>query len=185
MALDEDIQIYLAARDDIPAILEISNFAALHTYANFATEPEPLSAWLAAYDATHRSYPWIVAKQSAKTIGFAKASPHRSRGAYAWISEVSVYVTPDFHRRGVGRSLYERLISTMLAQGYVTLVAVITPPNPGSIALHEASGFQRCGTFRKAGWKFGRWFDVGYWDLVLDPSGEAPGPIRPVAEVWT
>lgn len=114
--------------------------------------------------------------------GFAKASPHKARGAYAWAADVSVYVTKP--GRGLGRRLYEVLLETMRAQGFVTLVAGIALPNDASVGLHEAFGFRRCGTFSKVGFKHGAWRDVGYWQLQLNEAAVPPGEVLPVLAVW-
>jgi len=170
---------------DVPAIVALSNWAT-STPANFATSPEPLDPWSAQYAATEAAYPWLVAREvgePGRVLGFAKAAPHRARGGYAWTAEVSVYVHHERHGQGIGRALYDRLIPTLRAQGYMLLLAGITPPNPPSERLHEAVGFVRCGTYHRAGWKLGRWYDVGYWELQLQGDGP-PGKIRPVADVW-
>lgn len=167
----------LATRDDVAAMLEISNASARVGFANFATEHEPLASWLEAFERDHRKYPWLVTDG-----GFAKASPHKARGAYAWAADVSVYVTKP--GRGLGRRLYEVLISTMRAQGFVTLIAGIALPNDASVGLHEAFGFRRCGTFSKVGFKHGAWRDVGYWELQLNEAAVPPGEVLPVLAVW-
>lgn len=173
-----------AKREDVPAILAISNWAAVHTPANFAIEPETVESWIRSFDDTYRMHPWLAATdEGGQVIGFAKASPHRSRCAYAWSADLSVYVHPDHHGRGVGRALYARLIPILRKQGYVTLIAGITAPNPASERLHESVGFRSAGVFRRVGWKFGRWHDVGYWQCDLQDSSHVPGPIRPVSEV--
>jgi phosphinothricin acetyltransferase len=182
--------IHLATRDDIPAILDISNWAALNTPANFAIEPEALDSWLASFDQIHMMFPWLVAtdadsSNSAGAItGFAKASPHRNRCAYAWSAETTVYVHPEHVGRGVGTALYGKLIAILRAQGYATLTAGITTPNPASERLHTAFGFKRIGAFERIGWKFNRWHDVSYWQLMLSAGGPPPLRIKPVAEVW-
>lgn len=177
--------IELATRSDVAAVLAIANAAAALGVANLATEPEPLEAWLAAFDATHERYPWLVARERGRVVAFAKAGPHKRRGAYEWSAEVTVYVDPAFHRRGLGRRLYGALIPLMRAQGYATLIAGISLPNPGSEALHEHFGFERCATFRRIGYKAGQWRSVGYWEKHLRAGPEAPEPIRPVLECFT
>lgn len=168
----------------MPAIVAISNWAAEHTPANFAIEPESLESWLKSFDETNRQYPWLVAEDpSAEVTGFAKASPHKGRCAYAWTAEISVYVHPNHHGKRVGTALYEKLIPLLKAQGFVTLIAGITTPNPASQKLHEAFGFKRIGTFAKVGWKFDRWHDVGYWETVINESTGAPPTIRAVCDV--
>jgi phosphinothricin acetyltransferase len=173
----------LANRDDVAAMLAISNWAALHTPANFAIEPETLEAWTRSWEETQRMYPWLVAMAGTDILGFAKASPHKSRCAYAWSAELSVYVHPNHHGKGVGRSLYDRLIPILKAQGYVTLLAGITTPNPASERLHTSVGFRRVGLFERVGWKFDQWHDVSYWQCNLRDDRMPPSPIQPVAAV--
>lgn len=178
------MHIRLAQKSDLPAILDISNWAAINTPANFAIEPETLEHWAKSFDDTQRMYPWLVAEQDGAVIGFAKASPHKGRCAYAWTAEVSVYVRHDHHGRGVGTALYGQLISVLKRQGYITLIAGITMPNPASENLHAAFGFKRAGMFHRVGWKFDRWHDVGYWELLVIDSENPPGKIRTVTEVF-
>lgn len=179
-----------ANREDVTEILQISNWSAQHTPANFAIEPESLESWLASFDQTHRMYPWLVAADDSApsshqtaVIGFAKASPHRGRCAYAWTAEVSVYVHPGHHGRGVGTALYSKLIPILKAQGYITLIAGITTPNPASEKLHASFGFKQIGAFHHVGWKFNRWHDVSYWEVFLRDGNDPPGTTRSVADV--
>ena len=178
-----NLSILRAAKSDVPKILELSNWAAEKLAANFALEPESLDHWMQAFDRTQNTHPWLVAKSGEELLGFAKASPHHVRGGYAWAADVSVYVRPQLHRQGIGTRLYERLVPLMRAQGYVALLAVIAPPNPPSERLHAAFGFSRCGTFHRVGWKFGRWHDIGHWELHLQGDGP-PSPLRSVDAAW-
>lgn len=170
--------------DDLEAVLRISNWAATHTAANFAIDPEPLVDWQRSWADTHRLFPWLVAEVDGAVAGFAKAGPHRSRCAYAFSAETTVYIDPAHHGRGLGRGLYARLIPILRAQGYRTLLAGITLPNPASVRLHAAAGFRRVGCFEKVGWKFGRFHDVSYWQLDLTDDPRPPASLRPVAEVY-
>lgn len=183
MAERIDVEVELAREEDVPAILALANWAAVNTPANFATEPEGLDEWTRTWKATSAMYPWLVARAGGTLLGFAKGSPHRARGAYKWIAEVSVYVEVAAHGRRIGSELYRRLVPVMREQGYVTLLAGIAPPNPASERLHEAFGFVRCGTYHRAGWKLGKWHDVGYWELHLR-GDEPPGDVRAVASAW-
>ncbi|MCL4209701.1 MAG: N-acetyltransferase family protein [Phycisphaeraceae bacterium] len=130
------------------------------------------------------------ALRASPLLGFAKASPWKGRCAYNWTAETSVYLRPEAHGRGLGRALYSRLINLMRAQGWRTLLGGITQPNEASVRLHEACGFRKVAHLERVGWKFGRWWDVGYWELHLqgDPSGTMddppPGPIEPVKAAW-
>lgn len=175
--------IRLASQADLPAILDISNWAAINTPANFAVEPETLEAWQRDWEQTHRMYPWFVAEDGGRVVGFAKASPWKGRCAYHWTAESTVYIHPDHHGRGAGKRLYMKLIETLRAQGYHTVLGGITVPNPASVRLHESLGYKRVALLERVGWKFGKWHDVGYWELALRPGGTAPGELKPVQQV--
>ena len=182
--MTSEIETRLATADDLPGILTISNWAVLHTAANFAIEPETPDAWRADYHQTHEMFPWFVAiDETGEVIGFAKASPWKGRCAYAWTAETTVYVHPDHHGRGLGTKLYARLVATLRAQGYRTILGGITQPNPASVRLHESLGFRRVAVLEQVGWKFDTWHDVGYWQLMLCNDNNAPKPIKSVSEV--
>jgi L-amino acid N-acyltransferase YncA len=174
----------LAAEQDIPTLLAFANWAAAHTSANFATEPEPESMWRESFRATRSTHPWLVARNEGRVLGFAKGSPHRARGAYRFTAEVTVYIDAELLGRGIGRALYRVLLPMLRAQGYVTLLAGITPGNPASEKLHAAFGFQRCGTYRRVGWKDGRWHDVGYFERHLQDDHLPPSELRTTQQVW-
>jgi phosphinothricin acetyltransferase len=108
-----------------------------------------------------------VAEIDGAVAGYAYAGPHRSRAAYQWSTEVSVYVHPTFRRRGVARALYGKLFDVLSQLGYVSVYAGITLPNPASVGIHEAVGFEPVGVYRRAGFKHGAWHDVGWWQLHL------------------
>lgn len=173
------LRIELATEADVPRILEISNWAAAHTTANFSLQPEPLEPWLALWRGTHAMHPWLVARDGDAIVGFAKSGPHRARAAYDWCAELSVYIDPAWHGRGVGHLLYRALIPRLRAQGYVTLLAGITGGHVASERLHQKHGFVRCATFHRIGFKLGAWHDVTYWELHL-AGEEPPGPVTPV-----
>lgn len=177
------MHIHLASAHDVPGILAISNWAALHTHANFSSGEESLESWQRDYDATAAKHPWFVAVEDDTVIAFAKSSPFRGRCAYAWSAEVTVYVDPAHHRRGLARALYGVLLPVLEAQQYATLLAQIALPNDASERLHESFGFKRIGVLERVGWKFERWYDVAMHEKALLPAGATPKPIRPVREV--
>jgi len=120
-------------------------------------------------------YPWLVFESDRSLLGYAYASSHRTREAYQWCVDVSVYVDPLYHRHGVGRALYAALLDLLRRQGFVNAYAGIALPNPSSVALHESFGFEPVGTYRRVGFKLGRWHDVLWLHLRLL---EAPEPER-------
>jgi L-amino acid N-acyltransferase YncA len=126
-------------------------------------------------------WPWLVAEIDGAVVGYAYGSRHRARAAYRWAVDVTVYIDGAHLRRGLGRALYPPLLELLAGQGFVAACAGIALPNPGSVALHEGLGFTPVGAFREVGFKFGRWWDVGWWQRTLRarPAHEPPAEIRP------
>ena len=125
----------------------------------------------------HRT-PWLVAHtKDALVVGYAYASEHRTRAGYRWSVDISVYVDPAWHGRGIGRSLYAELLPILRRQRFVNAYAGIGLPNPASVALHESIGMTRIGIYERVGWKLGRWVDVAWYGLRLtDPPPDSPPP---------
>jgi L-amino acid N-acyltransferase YncA len=162
--------------DHAAAILEILNDAIVHSTALYdyrPRTPDSMVAWFAAKAAGR--FPVIGAVDDAGTLlGFASYGTFRAWPAYKYSVEHSVYVHRDHRGRGVGRLLMEALIAAARAGDLHVMVGGIDTTNRGSIALHEKLGFRHAGTVREAGFKFGRWLDLGFWQLVLET------PVRPV-----
>jgi L-amino acid N-acyltransferase YncA len=125
--------------------------------------------------------PWLVCEEDGRVLGYACATPFRTRPAYQWTVEVTVYVHPAHSRRGIARALETALLAGLRLQGFRTALAVIALPNPASVALHEDLGFTPVGVFRAAGYKLGRWHDVGWWELALGDRTLGPKPPRELA----
>jgi phosphinothricin acetyltransferase len=115
------------------------------------------------------AYPWLVATLDGEVVGYAYGSMHRSRPAYRYSVEVSVYVAPPAQRRGIARLLYAALFRDLAAWGYHRAFAGITAGNEGSIAFHRRAGFTPVGVFHEIGYKFGRWHDTSWWERDLSP----------------
>src|SRR5262249_33144374 len=109
---------------------------------------------------TVKSLPWLVCEEGGLILGYAYASPHRERAAYGWSVDVSVYIREGLRRRGLGRALYTSLFAILQLQGFYNAVAGTALPNPGSVGLHQAMGFQPVGVYRNIGFKCGAWHDV-------------------------
>lgn len=122
-----------------------------------------------------KDHPFLVHEEDGAVRGYAYAGQHRSRAAYRWSCDVTVYAAPDRQRRGVGRALYTELLALLTRQGFHSAFAGIALPNDASVGLHEAMGFQPIGIYREVGFKQGAWRDVGWWRLGLaegPPKGE-------------
>jgi phosphinothricin acetyltransferase len=107
--------------------------------------------------------------------GYAYASLYRTRPAYRFTVEDSVYIAPDMHRRGIGRTLLEKLIEACTALGFRQMIAVIGDSQQhASIGVHKACGFTPAGNLRSIGWKFGQWLDTPLMQRALGPGDSAP-----------
>lgn len=122
--------------------------------------------------AAQQDHAWLVLEDDGDVIGYAYGGPYMSRAGYRWSAAVSVYLDGTRRRSGGGRALYGVLFERLAARGIRTVLAGITLPNEASEGLHRALGFQPAGTYRRVGWKHGRWHDVGWYqrDLVTDWS---------------
>ena len=168
-----------ARPDDVPAIRAIVNHSIAHHSANFRTEPQLESEWEKELAEYGRRYPWLVAEESGEVAGLAYAKPWNPRGAYAWTAEATVYVADGRHGKGIGSLLYGELFACLERQGFRSVMAQVTQPNPASEALHAAFGFERVGTIRAAGYKHGEWHDVCLWQRELAVLDDPPRPTGP------
>lgn len=130
-----------------------------------------------------RFYPYIVAEDNGKIVGYAYAHAAFERVAYQWDAEFSVYVARDFVGRGLGRALYERLIALSRRQGIHIAYGKVTMPNEASDALHRSMGFEKLAVFENVGYKNGAWLGVTWYGLVLCEFEEAPVPPKSVGEL--
>jgi len=170
--------IRLATADDATACLAIYAPVVAGTAISFEIEVPTVEEMERRIRKTLTRYPWLVLAEAGEVLGYAYAGAHRERPAYQWSVNVSVYVSPAARRTGVGRRLYTSLLSLLRLQGIVNAFAGVALPNDGSVGLHEALGFQPIGVYRNAGFKLGRWVDVGRWQLQLqDLPGEPVPPL--------
>ena len=165
-------------RRDAPGCAEIYAPFVTDTAVTFDEEPPDAEAMGRHMETTMRSYPWVVAERDGALLGYAYGSRHRARAAYRWAAEVGIYVAQGSRRTGVGRALYATLLGMLGEQGLHVALAGITLPNPASVALHEACGFQPVGVYRGVGWKAGAWRDVSWWQVRLSGEDSVPGELR-------
>lgn len=162
-----------ATSADIPAISVIYAHAVLHGTASFELEP-PGEAEMAQRQKLllDGGFPYLVAESDGDIAGYAYAGLYRTRPAYRWTLEDSVYVSPTAHRRGVGRALLERLLVESQQRGFRQMIAVIgdSIQQTPSIELHRALGFRTVGVLENVGYKFGRWLDSVLMQRDLGPG---------------
>jgi phosphinothricin acetyltransferase len=190
--------------DDAPAIQAIYAPYVAGTVISFEATPPTVDEMALRIQKTAGKFPWLVCVVSGvdgqngsglspsgwEIAGYAYASSHRERAAYQWSVDVSVYVSPHHQRRNIGRGLYTALFDLLRAQGYVNAYAGIALPNPASVGIHTALGFEPVGVYQQVGYKLGGWHDVGWWCLRLANPTAEPQPPRSISDfidtpVWS
>jgi len=168
--------IRLATEADAEGIVAIYAPIVRETAISFEVEAPDVNAMRRRIAETLAHLPWLICERRGEVLGYAYASTHRTRAAYQWSVDVSVYVHARIRRSGVGKALYTSLLRFLDLQGFYNVYAGITLPNPASVRLHESLEFQPVGVYRAVGYKLGAWHDVGWWHLALRPHAVPPGP---------
>lgn len=179
------IAIRAATPEDASAIAAIYAPHVMTGTVSFEIEPPDARTMRTRMAASEGLYPWIVATNGDSTggvIGYAYATRFRDRPAYRYVCETSIYMTDVAQSQGAGRLLYDALIDTLRAQGFVHALGSIALPNDASIKLHESVGFRRAGVYREVGFKQGRWIDVGLWQVELNDPVVPPVEPRKFSE---
>ena len=156
-------------REDLPALTAIYNHFVEHSHATFDLEPFTVDArreWFGHYAATgpHRL---LVAEVDGKVRGWATSGTFRTKPAYARSVETTAYCDPAATGQGLGSALYGELLDLLAREDVHRAYAGVALPNDASVALHERFGFREAGTFREVGHKFGRWWDVRWYERAL------------------
>jgi phosphinothricin acetyltransferase len=154
-------------KTDAAAIAEIYNYYVRETVVTFEETQVSVDAMAQRIEDIGARFPWLVWEDSGGVIGYAYGSAWKSRSAYRFAVESTIYLTATHHRAGIGTQLYGALLAELKARGFHTAIGGIALPNPASIALHEKLGFTKIGQFVEVGRKLDRWIDVGYWELIL------------------
>lgn len=157
-----------AEPSDALAIAEIYNHYITESVITFEEEPVTVSEMARRMaEVRSASLPWLVAEESGELTGYAYASPWRSRSAYRFSVEATVYIAPGFVGRGIGSLLFGQLLSMLQAQKIHSVIGGIALPNEASVALNEKFGLRKVAEFHEVGFKFGRWINVGYWQRTF------------------
>ncbi len=167
--------IRLATTADCEALANIYKPYVEATAITFEVVPPDGEEFAHRIAKTMENYPYLVAEEEGKVIGYAYASRYRERAAFAWDAELSVYIAEGHHGKGLGTRFYAALEAILKLQNAVNLYAAVTADNPASVAFHESFGFDRIGLFRNAGFKNGAWHDVLWFekqigDLAVPPK---------------
>ena len=157
-----------ATTADATTIAEIYNHYVVNTIITFEEEAVPATEMAARIsEVLGLNLPWFVWEENGRVLGYAYAGKWKSRCAYRYSVESSIYLAKDATGRGLGTKLYVALIDALRTKGIHSIIGGIALPNPASIGISEKLGFQKIGQFKEVGWKFEQWIDVGYWELIL------------------
>lgn len=160
-------EIRTAAPDDAARIAEIYNWYVENTWISFEEAPVSELEIRDRMQRTGSARPWFVLQQEGRVMGFAYGGEFRSRTAYRFSVETTIYIDRQLLGQGAGTRLYNRLIDSLRDADVHVLLAAIALPNPASVALHEKLGYRKIGQLLQVGRKFDQWIDVGYWQLLL------------------
>jgi L-amino acid N-acyltransferase YncA len=175
--------IRLATSDDGARLAEIYAPAVVGSGISFELEPPDGAEMARRVGYVTARTPWLVCEHRDVVAGYAYAGRLRERAAYDWSVEVSAYVDAAHHRAGVARALYTSLFAALAVQGFHNAYAGVALPNEASLAFHVSMGFTSVGTYRRVGYKTGRWRDVSWFERTIVPHVDEPRPPRLLPDV--
>jgi L-amino acid N-acyltransferase YncA len=144
------------------------------TAISFESVPPTAAEMAARIASASRRHAWLVLEDQGRVVGYAYGGPFNERAAYRWACEVSVYLELGRRRTGAGRALYGALLRRLAERGFRVALAGMTLPNDASVGLHRAMGFELVGTYRRVGFKLGRWHDVAWTQRTLAGGPDPP-----------
>lgn len=154
-------------KGDAPAIMDLYNYYVNNSIVTFDIHHSSLKKIQTKIETTIKRFPWIVYEENGEILGYAHGSEWKAKDGYKHSTETTVYLKHESIKKGIGSLLYQELIAQLTALNYHALIGCITLPNDASIALHEKLGFEKVGHFKEVGYKFDKWIDVGYWELII------------------
>ena len=157
----------MATADDLGDINDIYNYYVFHSTCTYQETAEPMEGRREWFNRHGERHPVTVAEIDGKVVGWGSISAYHERSAYRNTVENSVYVHHEFHRRGIGSRILKDSIERAREIGFRAIIASIDGDQWSSITLHEKFGFEHVGRFKQVGFKFGRWLDVIYMELML------------------
>ncbi|MCH9656874.1 MAG: GNAT family N-acetyltransferase [Planctomycetes bacterium] len=156
--------------EDAEAICEIYNYYITNSVITFEETSVAVAEMQSRIQDLSAALPWLVYEEQGIIQGYAYASMWKSRCAYQFSAEVTVYLSHKATGNGLGTELYQALIERLRGLSFHSIIGGVALPNPASVALHEKLGFEKVAHFKEVGRKMNRWIDVGYWELILQQS---------------
>lgn len=175
----------MASRQDIPQILEIYAPYILDTAVSFEYTVPSLDAFTQRFLSVTAQFPWLVWEENGSILGYAYGSAPFERAAFQWCAEASIYLRPEAHGRGIGKTLYQKLEALLRLQGYQKVYAIITSENQNSVAFHKAVGYSHVADMPGCGFKLGRWHGIIWMEKLLSPvdlPSKAPLSVSAIVE---
>ena len=179
-----------ATPDDAAAILAVYAPYVRHTAVTFEYTVPTLEEFRGRMERTLRKYPYLVAEQDGEILGYAYTGAFRSRPAYGWAAETTIYLREDLRRRGLGRRLYTALETISAAQHVFNLNACISYPlvedeylTRNSAEFHARMGYRLVGEFNRCAYRFGRWYNMRWMEKIIGEHPAAPPPVIPFPEL--
>ncbi len=173
----------LVTTSDSEAILNIYAPYIRHTTISFETDIPTINEFSTRINAIYRQYPYLVYLIDGKIIGYAYASNHRTRAAYNYDVDTSIYISPEYHSLGIASRLYNCLFEILRELGYYNAYAGIAVPNKKSVLFHKKHDFVTIGTYHKTGYKFNRWHDVLWLEKVINKHCVPPNSIQSIHDL--
>ena len=151
--------------NDTEELLDIYNYYVLNSIVTFDDEAVSIDTFKDEIARINTDYPFIVFEENSEILGYAYGSRWRPKPAYKHTVESTVYVKHDVLGKQIGTKLYTELLSQLKERNYHIVLGSLTLPNDSSVKLHEKLGFKQVAHFKEVGLKFGKWLDVGFWQL--------------------
>ena len=187
-----DIAIRLAVPEDAPELLAIYTPYVEDTAITFEYEPPTLSEFKDRIVHTLTRYPYLVAERDGIILGYAYVSPFKNRPAYDWAVETSIYVKKDVRQSGVGRKMHDALKDILTEQGILNMEACIAYPveedehlTLDSVKFHTKMGYRMVGRFEACGYKYEKWYDMVWMELLIGEHKAVQEPFKPIDKVRT
>lgn len=177
------IRLRIAVPGDAAALLEIYAPYVENTYISFEYEVPTPEEFRARMERTLEHYPYLTAVEGDELLGYAYASPFKTRAAYGWSAETTIYLREDARGRGIGSALYQALEQYLYRQHVCNLCACIAHPHPESERFHKKSGYRTVAHFHRSGYKNGQWIDMIWMEKTLYPHTVPPKPFIPFSQL--
>lgn len=177
---NDNLIIRMAVPADAEELLKIYEPYVLKTAITFEYTVPTLEDFRGRVEQTLTRFPYLAAELDGKIVGYAYVSPFKSRAAYDWAVETSIYVDENCRGGGIGHRLYEALEDILKRQNILNLNACIAYPNPESIRFHEKYGYRTVAHFTKCGYKMGCWYDMVWLEKMLGGHPKEPAPVIPI-----